>query len=165
MTRCIHSSEFYPPNCYQYSSARISSLLRSHPPPAVPSVRLSPYRVIPFLPIWFFLSIGVYRASPSNYTFYSVHPNPKHVDMSYRSLPFRCFPIGCAIAQVSPFFRRVTQYRRHLWFTVVPGWTLPADLSDSLSRETPCPSFPIRRGCCFGYSTLKGKVTVWILTT
>src|SRR5690625_6624270 len=75
--------------------------------------------------------------------------------MSYRSLPFRCFPIGCAIAQVSPFFRRVTQYRRHLWFTVVPGWTLPADLSDSLSRETPCPSFPIRRGCCFGYRDRK----------
>src|SRR5699024_12466534 len=97
---------------------------------------------------FFFLSIGVYRASPSHYTFYSVHPSPKHVDMSYRSLPFRCFPIGCAIAQVSPFFRRVTQYRRHLWFTVVPGWTLPADLSDSLSREIPCHPFPIPRGCC-----------------
>lgn len=120
MTWCIYSSEFYPPDCCQHSSARISSLLRSHPPPAVPSVRFSPYRVIPPLPIWS-LSIGAYRASPSNYTLYSVHPNPNHVDVSYRSFPFRCFPIGCAWAQVSPFLGRVTLHRRHLWFTYCSG--------------------------------------------
>ena len=120
MTSCIYSSEFCPPSYCQHSSARISSLLRSHPPPAVPLVWFSPWRVIPSLPIWC-LSIGAYRASPSNYTFFSVHPNPNHVDVPYRSIPFPCFPIRCVFAQVSPFFGRVTQHRRHLWFTCCFG--------------------------------------------
>src|SRR5699024_12776479 len=43
------------------------------------------------------------------------------VDVSYRSIPFPCFPIRCVFAQVSPFFGRVTQHRRHLWFTCCFG--------------------------------------------
>jgi hypothetical protein len=39
---CAYSSKFYPPVCYQLSSARTYSLLRNDPPPRSPSDWLSP---------------------------------------------------------------------------------------------------------------------------
>lgn len=50
-------------------------------------------------------------------TFYSIHPDPNHVDESCRSYPFRAFLQAMLVAKVSPFSRRVTLHRRHLWFT------------------------------------------------
>lgn len=37
-------------------------------------------------------------------TFYSVHPDPNHVDESYRSFPFDCFPVRYTISYRLPRF-------------------------------------------------------------
>jgi len=50
------------------------------------------------------LPIGVYSASPSNCTFCSIHPDPNHVDTSYRSFPSKDLPIRYAIRIGFPVF-------------------------------------------------------------
>lgn len=37
-------------------------------------------------------------------TFYSIHPDPNHVDESYWSFPFGCFPVGYTISYRLPRF-------------------------------------------------------------
>src|SRR5699024_5889489 len=55
------------------------------------------------------LPIGVYSASPSNCTFCSIHPDPNHVDTSYRSFPSKDLPIRYAIRIGFPVFWAVHQ--------------------------------------------------------
>jgi len=40
------------------------------------------------------LLVGAYSASLSHYTFFSVHPDPNHVNVPCRSFPFFGFPTG-----------------------------------------------------------------------
>jgi hypothetical protein len=88
---CAYSSEFYPPDCYQLSSARTYSLLRNDPPSRSPSIRLSPLGL--YLPYLVRVCVKETTRLPSVIcTFYSIHPDPNHVDEPCRSYPFVCFP-------------------------------------------------------------------------
>lgn len=46
-----------------------------------------PFQVIPFLPLCH-LAQGTYKTSPGHHAYFSVHPDPNHVDASHRSFPF-----------------------------------------------------------------------------
>ncbi len=113
---CTYSSEFSPPNCYQLSSARTYSLLRNDPPSRNPSIRLSPLGLYLFYLVRVCVK-EITRLPSVISTFYSIHPDPNHVDEPCRSYPFRAFLQNMLLAKVSPFSRRVTLHRRHLWFT------------------------------------------------
>ena len=85
-----YSSEFYPPVCYQLSSARTYSLLRNDPPSRSPSIWLSPLGL--YLPYLVRVCAKETTRLPSVIcTFCSIHPDPNHVDESCRSYPFRVF--------------------------------------------------------------------------
>lgn len=96
--------------------------------------------------------------------FCSIHPDPNHVDESYRSFPFVCFPVGYTLSRIGfPVLWAGRPASPPPLVHCIPGWILPAGPSDSSSRKTPCPSVYLRlTDVCFGYGTLKGKVTGWI---
>ncbi|MNY31674.1 hypothetical protein D3C86_1658470 [compost metagenome] len=96
-----YSSGFSPPVCYQPSLARIYSLLRNDPSSRSPSVRLS-LSVIPLLPCPR-LRQGDYETSLIHLHLL-FHPDPNHVDESYRSFPFGCFPVRYTISYRLPCF-------------------------------------------------------------
>jgi hypothetical protein len=74
-------------------------------------------------------------------TFSSIHPDPNHVDASCRSYPFPVFLQDKHISKGFPILWVGHPTSPPPLVHRIPGWTLPAGPSDSLSRETPCQSF------------------------
>jgi hypothetical protein len=79
-------------------------------------------------------------------------------------MPLSCFPVKFAItAKVSPFSGRVTQHRRHLWFTLHSGLDFACrPFRFILTDDTLSVLLNGGGDLYFGYGTIKGKVTVWI---
>ncbi len=115
-SRRAYSSKFYPPDCYQLSSAQTYSLLRNDPPSRSPSIWLSPSGYTS--PTLSTFASRKLRDFPQ----LSAHSIPSILtlitSMSLAGhIPFVLSCKICLLAKVSPFFWRVTQHRRHLWFT------------------------------------------------
>jgi hypothetical protein len=137
-----YSSEFSPPVCYQPSLARIYSLLRNDPPSHSPSIRLSLFR------LYFLYLARVCAKEPMRLpsvicTFFSIHPDPNHVDELCKSYPFRVPLQGMPIGISFPVYWAGHPASPPPLVHCIPGWTLPAGPSDSPSRETPCQSLSI----------------------
>src|ERR1700730_12530671 len=92
-----------------------------------------------------------------------IHPDPNHVDEPCRSCPFPVFLQGMRFRIGFPVLQAGHPTSPPPLVHCIPGWTLPANPSDSPSRETPCQPSSFRGSdFYFGYGTLKGKVTGWI---
>jgi hypothetical protein len=77
-------------------------------------------------------------------TFCSIHPDPNHVDEPCRSYPFPVFLQDMRTRIGFPVLLAGHPASPPPLVHCIPGWTLPADPSDSPSRETPCQSFSLR---------------------
>jgi len=163
VTQCTPSSEFSPPHCRQLSSARTYSLLRSDPPSRSPSTRLS---LLGYASSTFRAFAGrrlrdfpqsPTRSVPSILTLITSMSLAGHIP----------FVLSCKVSVCTLRFPRFYGGSPNIAATsgspIVPGWTLPADLSDSASRRTPCQSTSFGGSdLYFGYGTSKGKATEWI---